>query len=296
MLVCVLCHFAFSGSAQKCWIALTEPVCKEQSPGSQPSKPGIRISSLAILLSSTNVQRRGILNNHLHCISFCFLCICAENSIRPIINCGSWYRCFHIYTNPIQPRLRRYDVPQMPYASYMAFAHHRKFHHQSQLSNPQNTTPTTQLCPALSHKQYYPNPQFSNLITIFSFQSQAKMSALRLLTTRVAGRAPSARLFTTTTPFKKTAAETAKETIEKANKTAGEAGVAAIEKGRTSFSSLPNPSPYPYYQWLFYPINSPFPLPLPYPPSSSSLSSPPSSPWDRSQNWQWEWQNKPPPH
>ena len=66
--------------------------------------------------------------------------------------------------------------------------------------------------------------------------------SLRLLTTRVAGPAlrtsASARLFTTTAPFKKTAAETAKETIEKANKTAGEAGVAAIEKGRTSFPFL----------------------------------------------------------
>ena len=72
--------------------------------------------------------------------------------------------------------------------------------------------------------------------------------SLRLLTTRVAGPAlrtsPSARLFTTTAPFKKTAAETAKETIEKANKTAGEAGVSAIEKGRTSFPFLPIPLSY----------------------------------------------------
>ena len=66
--------------------------------------------------------------------------------------------------------------------------------------------------------------------------------SLRLLTARVAGPAlrtsPSARLFTTTAPFKKSATETAQETIQKANKTAGEAGVAAIEKGRTSFLFL----------------------------------------------------------
>ena len=150
----------------------------------------------------------------------------------------------HIYTNPMQSRLRRYDVPQMPCASYMAFAHHRRFHHHSTLRAP-ILTPTTQLTPAILNKPYYPIIQFYNQITIHSSHaSTAKMSGLRLLTTRVAGRAPSARLFTTTAAVKKTATETAKETIQKANKTAGEAGVAAIEKGRTSFSFIfPFPSP-----------------------------------------------------
>ncbi|KAK0517174.1 hypothetical protein JMJ35_000329 [Cladonia borealis] len=66
--------------------------------------------------------------------------------------------------------------------------------------------------------------------------------SLRLLTTRVAGPAlrtsPSARLFTTTAPFKKSATETAQETIQKANKTAGEAGVAAIEKGQQASAAI----------------------------------------------------------
>lgn len=85
--------------------------------------------------------------------------------------------------------------------------------------------------------------------------------SLRLLTTRAAGTAfrpsPSARLFTTTAPFKKTAAETAKETIDKANKTAGEAGVAAIEKGRTSFPSLPPYTPIPKCPFHAITIRSP---------------------------------------
>lgn len=116
--------------------------------------------------------------------------------------------------------------------------------------------------------------------------NQPQMS-LRLLTTRVAGPAlrlpsPSARSFTTTAPFKKTAAETAQETIQKANKKTGEAGVAAIEKGRTSFSfSPPNPrfSPSPSIPFPSNPpslpfIITPFPTTSPYQLNKKSTDNP----------------------
>ena len=120
---------------------------------------------------------------------------------------------------------------------------------------------TLQLPKTLHTTQYHLQPYYTNHITLIlqfiqsTLLKQAEMSGLRLLTTRVAGRAPSARLFTTTAPFKKTATETAKETIQTANKKAGEAGVAAIEKGRTSFPLPPQ---------------SHFPIPIPNAPSIPS--------------------------
>ena len=140
----------------------------------------------------------------------------------------------------------------------MAFAHRNQFHHQFNSPNqlkPKQIQTHQQQSPVFIHEP-------TNLSKQLNLLSQPIKMSLRLLTTRVAGPAlrtsPSARLFTTTAPFKKSATETAQETIQKANKTAGEAGVAAIEKGRTSFPSFP---PYTPSTPLHSPIPTLFLLP-----------------------------------
>lgn len=51
-----------------------------------------------------------------------------------------------------------------------------------------------------------------------------------------------ARLFTTTSPFaEKTAADTAKETVDSVNKKVGDAAVKGIEKGRTFYTFFVSP-------------------------------------------------------
>ena len=150
------------------------------------------------------------------------------------------------------------------YGTHGICSSHPNFITNSNLPTYQNNNTTTHSPAIISSLHSHTNlPNKSDSFSI----NQPKMS-LRLLTTRVAGpvlrTSASTRLFTTTAPFKKTATETAKETIEKANKTAGEAGVAAIEKGRTSF--LP-----------FLPIlHSPSQLPsLPHQRSTSPISTSP---------------------
>ena len=62
----------------------------------------------------------------------------------------------------------------------------------------------------------------------------AKMSLLRTLPRKVTPLTPT-RLFTTSPYVRKSATETAKETLESVNRTVGDAAVKGIEKGRTFF-------------------------------------------------------------